>query len=220
MEKVGIVLSGCGRLDGSEIHESVCTALAVVKNGAEVEFLAPNIPQAEVINHAAGTALAGEVRNVLVESARIARGVIRDLAGVSADQIDAVIFPGGSGAVKNLCTYAEAGADCAVNEHVERLILGLHGAGKPIGAECIAPVLLARVLGKRGVRPKLTIGTDKETASAIEAMGGSHVECGVDQCVVDEENKLVTTPCYMLAKSIDQVYAGAGRLVTEILRLI
>jgi len=220
MPKVGLVLSGCGVRDGSEITESVCTVLALEKFGVDVDFMAPNIPQGQVVNHLEDVPLAGEARNVLVESARIARGNIRDLAGVNANQIDAVIFPGGLGAAKNLCTFADEGPHCRVNDQVESLINEMVDMGKPIAALCIAPVIIARVLGKRNISVMLTIGTDKETASAIDAMGACHVGCPVQECVVDQEHKIVTTPCYMLAKSVEEVYRGVSRTVEEMLKLI
>lgn len=220
MARAAVVLSGCGVRDGSEIHESVCTILALAKNGVETLFFAPNIPQAEVVNHVENAVLIGEVRNALVESARIARGKIADLATADASQIDAIFFPGGSGAAKNLSTFAGDGANCRVNEQVERIVLQMHDAGKPIGALCIAPVIIAKILGGKGIKVKVTIGNDKTTASAIEQMGAQHVECPADDCVTDAENKVVTTPCYMLARSIDEVYRGTSRLVTEVLKLI
>lgn len=219
MAKAGIILSGCGVRDGSEIHETVCTLLALAKYAIEPVFFAPNIPQAEVINHVENVVLAGEVRNVLLESARIARGNITDLANASADQLVAVIFPGGSGVIKNLSTFAAEGANCRVNAHVERIILDMHEAGKPIGALCIAPVLVAKVFGSRGIKVTVTIGNDRATASILEQMGARHVTCPADQCAVDAEHKVVTCPCYMLAKSAEEVYRGVKQLAAEVLKL-
>jgi len=220
MPKVGVVLSGCGVRDGSEIHETVCTILALEKFGAEAVFMAPNIPQANVVNHLENAVLEGEARNVLVESARIARGRIQDLAVVKADQLDAVIFPGGMGAAANLCTFETDGVNCKINDQVERLINEMLDAGKPIGALCIAPVLVAKALANRGLTAMVTIGTDKETAEKITAMGGCHVDCPVHECVVDNKHKVVTTPCYMLARSIEEVYRGVTRMVEEVLQLL
>jgi enhancing lycopene biosynthesis protein 2 len=220
MVRVGVILSGCGVKDGSEIHETVCTLLALARSGVETRIFAPNIPQADVVNHAEGATLLGEVRNVLVESARIARGQIQNLTDARADDLDAIIFPGGSGAVKNLCSFAADGFDCLVNDQVERIINEMVDAGKPIGALCIAPVLLARVLARREIPAEITIGTDKKLAAEIEKLGFRHVDCSAEDCVVDTDYKLVTTPCYMLAKSIDEVYHGASRLVEEVLKLL
>jgi enhancing lycopene biosynthesis protein 2 len=221
MARVGVILSGCGVKDGSEIHEAVCTLLALSKNGAEIRFFAPNIPQAEVFNHVEGVPLAEESRNVLMESARIARGKIRDLAEAKAADLDAIIFPGGLGAVKNLCNFASEGVRCRVNNQVERIINEMIDAGKPIGALCIAPMMLACVLAKKNLKGlMLTIGTEKKLAEELDKMGFCHVDCPVHECVVDEEHKIVTTPCYMLAKSVDEVYSGVSRLVEEVLRFI
>jgi enhancing lycopene biosynthesis protein 2 len=217
MPRVAVVLSGCGFLDGAEIHEAVCTLLALDQYGADVLCCAPDIPQADVINHVAQAPLVGESRNVLVESARIARGQIRDLAEVSADEIDAVIFPGGFGAAKNLCTFASEGAECQVNPEVTRLVHQMVNAKKPIGAICIAPAMIARVLARAGVKATLTIGKDKDTAAAVEAAGAQHRPCAADDIVVDEPNKLVTTPAYMLAGGPAEVFAGVSKLVNRVL---
>jgi enhancing lycopene biosynthesis protein 2 len=216
--KVGVVLSGCGVYDGAEIHESVLTLLALDRAGAEAVCLAPDVAQRHVVNHLTGQPAAGETRNVLVEAARIARGQVTDLAGFDPAGLDALVLPGGFGAAKNLCDFAFRGADCEVNPEVARVIRAVHSSGKPVGAICIAPVILARLLGEE--KPKLTIGTDPGTAAAIEKMGGAHVSCGGGGAVVDEGKRLVTTPAYMLDSPISEVSAGIEKLVAELLAMI
>src|SRR5947208_2950024 len=176
-KKIGVVLSGCGVMDGSEIHESVLTLLAIDHAGGEAVCMAPNIKQHHVINHLTGEESTGEARNVLTESARIARGKIRDVAGVKAGEVDALIFPGGYGAAKNLCDYAFKGPECTVNPDVARLAWEVHAGKKPIGVVCIAPALAAKLFGAE--HPRITIGTDKNTAKDIEKMGAKHVACPV-----------------------------------------
>ena len=216
-KKIGVVLSGCGVMDGSEIHEAVLTLVAIDRAGAEAVCMAPNIRQRHVINHLTGEESKGEVRNVLVESARIARGKIRDIAGVKAAEIDALIFPGGFGAAKNLSDYAFKGPECSVNSEVARLATEVHEARKPIGVICIAPVIAAKVLGKE--HPQITIGTDKNTAKDIEKMGAKHLSCPVQEIVVDEEQKIVSTPAYMLAQSITEAAEGIEKLVAAVVDL-
>lgn len=216
-KKIGVVLSGCGVMDGSEIHEAVLTLLAIDRAGAEAVCMAPNIRQHHVMNHLTGEETKSEVRNVLVESARIARGKIRDVASVKAGDIDALIFPGGFGAVKNLCDYAFKGPDCSVNPDVARLATEVHTAGKPIGVVCIAPVIAAKLLGTE--HPQITIGTDKNTAKDIERMGAKHVACPVREFVVDKPRKLVSTPAYMLANSIKEAAEGIEKLVKTVIDL-
>ncbi len=220
--KFAIVLSGCGVYDGSEIHEAVALMLAIDERGCEYQCFAPNTWQARTMDHFTGesTAIAGDAdnRNVLAESARIARGNILDLREFHADDFDAIVFPGGFGAALNLSDFAVRGAECEVNEEVKRAIEESYAAKIVIGAMCIAPVVLARVLGKHKV--KLTIGRDKDTAKGVCKMGAVHQECAVDEACVDDENRVVTTPAYMLAKSIKQVYQGAGVLVDEMLELM
>ncbi len=216
--KVGVVLSGCGVYDGAEIHESVLTLLALDRAGAEAVCLAPDVAQRHVVNHLTGQPAAGESRNVLVEAARIARGAVKDLAGFDPAGLDALVLPGGFGAAKNLSDFAFAGADCSVNPEAARVLRAVHAAGKPVGAICIAPVILARLLGAE--KPRLTIGTDPGTASAIGKMGGEHVSCGGGQAVVDAEKRLVTTPAYMLDSPISEVAAGIEKLVAELLAMV
>lgn len=216
MARVGVVLSGCGVFDGAEIHEATLTLLYLDRAGAEIICMAPNIDQMDVVNHVKGEA-AGEKRNVLVEASRIARGNIKDMKDVKAADLDALIFPGGFGAAKNLCNFAVKGADCAVHPDIDRLIKEMHEAKKPIGFACIAPVIAAKVLGS--YTPKLTIGSDEGTAQAVEKMGGKHIKAAVDRVVVDEKNKIVTTPAYMLGPSISKVAEGMEKLVEEVLKL-
>jgi len=216
-KKVGVVLSGCGVYDGSEIHEAVITLLALDRRGVDVVVCAPDVDQMHVVNHLTGQAAVGERRNVLVESARIARGAIRDVAGVSAKELDALMLPGGFGAAKNLCDFAVRGPACEVHPEVARLIREVHDAGKPIAAICIAPAVLAKVLGAS--HPELTIGNDADTAGALEKLGARHVECPVTERVVDRERKLVTSPAYMLATRISEVEAGVEKTVDELLSL-
>ena len=215
--RVGVILSGCGFKDGAEIHESVLTLLALDRAGAEAVCFAPDVDQAMVVNHLTDVE-SEETRNVLAESARIARGDISDVRDADAASLDALILPGGFGAAMNLSDFATRGADATVNEDVAALVRAMHAAGKPIGAICIAPALIARVLGTDG-SPTLTIGDDAGTAQAIEACGAAHTECPVDAFVVDMDARIVTTPAYMLGPSIKDVAAGIERCVTEVLRL-
>lgn len=216
MAKVAVVLSGCGVYDGAEIHESVITLLALDRAGAEVVIAAPNKDQAHVVNHLKGDE-ADETRNVMVESARIARGEVTDLSELSADQIDAVIFPGGFGAAKNLCTYAFDGPDLTVDPEAERITLEMVRAAKPIGTICIAPVMTAKVLADGGFGVTVTIGNDPDTAGHIEGFGATHQDCAVDDIVVDARTKVVSTPAYMLAGSIGEAAAGIEKLVDKLL---
>ncbi|MFH1010074.1 MAG: isoprenoid biosynthesis glyoxalase ElbB [bacterium] len=220
MAKVAVILSGCGFLDGAEIHESVLTLLALDKAGISYQCVAPNIPQMHVVNHLTGQPVAAEARQILVEAARIARGDIKDLATVNPADFDGVILPGGYGAAKNLCDYAVKGDACQINPLVEAFLVKMVEARKPVGVICISPVVLARALKGRNLHPKLTIGTDLGTAKSIEAFGSRHVECATRDCIVDEEYRIVSTPAYMTGKSISEVAAGIERLVREFARLL
>ena len=219
MKKVGVLLCGCGVNDGAEIHESVITMLALDRAGAEMVLMAPNIDQMHVVNHYTGQEM-DEYRNVLVESSRIARGNIKDMAEISANDMDALIIPGGFGVAKNLCDYAMAGPDCSINPDVYRLISELKLLNKPIGAICIAPAMMAKILGELDESANMTIGFDETTSKDIEAMGSVHVECQVSEMVVDGEKNLVTTPAYMEAKTIKDAADGIEKLVKQVLSMI
>ena len=215
-KKIGVLLSGCGVFDGAEIHEAVLTLLFLDRAGASARCMAPNVDQLHVINHLTQQ-VADERRNVLVESARIARGEIQDVSAVKADDIDALIIPGGFGAAKNLSDFAVKGPQAQVHPHVQRLLEEIADRSKPIGALCIAPATLVRALSARS--PRVTIGNDVGTASAIESMGGVHTVCRVSDICVDEKNRIVTTPAYMLGPGIKDVATGIEKLVAKVLSL-
>ena len=214
MKKIAVVLAGNGVYDGAEIHEATLTLLAIARNGAQYQCFAPDINQAHVVNHLTGDEMP-ETRNVLIEAARIARGKIKPLSDYKASEYDAIIFPGGFGVAKNLCTFAFDGTNCAVNRDVEKAVRSTVVAEKPIGALCISPVLIAKIL----VDVEVTIGNDEGTASAIETFGATHIEKSHGEIVFDPKYKLVTTPCYMLDATIDQIAEGAENVVRKILEI-
>ncbi len=214
-KKIGVILSGCGNQDGSEIREATLTLWAIHKNGADFQCFAPDVPQHHVLNHITGQEM-DEQRNVLIESARIARGDIKDLALCDPALIDALILPGGLGAAKNLCSYAFDGPGCSVNKEVTRVIREMHERGKPIGALCIAPVIVAKVLGQ----VEVTTGQDRKTAENLALMGARHTPTLQGEIAVDRQNKIVTTPCYMLNSRVDQIGEEADNLVKAVLGLL
>ncbi|MBN2348871.1 MAG: isoprenoid biosynthesis glyoxalase ElbB [Bacteroidales bacterium] len=214
-KKIAVILSGCGVYDGAEIHEATLTLYSIKKNGAEYEIYAPDMLQHHVINHITGNEMK-ESRNVLIESARIARGAIKPLAEFEAGRVDAVIFPGGFGAAKNLSDFAFKGANCMVNDDVANLIRSMVTLNKPVGLLCIAPVLAAKVLGP----VKLTIGEDAGTFTAVKKMGAEHVVTTHGEVIIDQKYKIVSTPCYMLDADIVQIAEGAENLVKAILNMM
>ena len=216
MTKVAVVLAGCGVYDGAEINEAVLTLLCLEQQGASYQCFAPDMEQMHVINHLTGEPSEGESRNVLVEAARIARGNIKPLTETDVADFDALLVPGGFGAAKNLSNFAVAGAEMAVQPDFLSLGRAFHAAGKPIGLICIAPVMAAAITGG-GTR--CTIGNDADTAAAINAMGGEHLQCPVSEARVDTAHKMVTTPAYMLAGSVSEAYSGINECVKEVLAL-
>lgn len=214
-KKVAVILSGSGVYDGAEIHESVITLLRLDQRGAQVQCFAPNIAQLHVINHLTGEEMP-ETRNVLVESARIARGNIKDIREANVDDFDALIVPGGFGAAKNLSNFAVEGAGCSVQPQVLELAEAFAEAGKPVGLMCISPALAAKIYGP-GVT--CTIGNHADTATAMNKMGATHEDCAVTDIVEDKARKLVTTPAYMLAQNISEAASGINKLVDRVLEL-
>lgn len=214
-KKVAVILSGCGVYDGAEIHESVITLLRLDQRGAQVQCFAPNIPQLHVIDHLTGEQTS-ETRNVLVESARIARGQVKDIREADVSEFDALIVPGGFGAAKNLSSFAVEGDKCTVQPDVLALAEAFAEAGKPVGMMCISPALAAKIYGPGVV---CTIGNDAGTSAAVVKMGGTHEECDVHDIVEDTQRKLVTTPAYMLATSISDAASGINKLVDRVLEL-
>lgn len=214
-KRIAVILAGCGVYDRSEIHESVLTLLRLNQKGALVQCFAPNVEQMHVINHLTGEEMP-EKRNVLVESARIARGEVKDVREAEVDAFDALIIPGGFGAAKNLCDFAVKGADCTVQPDVLQLAQAFAQTGKPVGLMCISPAMAARIYGE-GVT--CTIGRDADTAGALEQMGAVHTPCDVADIVEDTQRKLVTTPAYMLATGIAEAASGIEKLVDRVLEL-
>jgi enhancing lycopene biosynthesis protein 2 len=214
MPTIGVILAGCGNIDGAEIHESVLTLLYLAQAGVTTKIYAPNVAF-DAVNFLTKKPM-GETRNVLMESARIARSDIADVAAARGADLDALILPGGNGVAKNLCDFATKGPDGAAHPEVARLIREVHDAGKPVGAICIAPVVLGLVLGSK--KPRLTIGDDMGTAKALEKTGAVHVDCAVDDIVTDDTLNIVTTPAYMLGPGIADVARGIEKLVAEVLR--
>jgi len=217
-KKVCVILSGCGVFDGSEIYESTLIFLALDRAGAQVTAAAPNIPQYHHVDHLTGQADKRKARNVLTESARLARGNIEDLAGLDPAQFDAVALPGGFGAAKNLCNFAhEKAEELEVEPITANFLMKAHELGKPIAFACIAPAICARLFGDRGVQ--FTIGNDHDTAEALSKYGGKHVDCEVEEILVDNDLRIVTTPAYMLAERISQAETGLTRMVDKLLQL-
>ncbi|NRB40175.1 MAG: isoprenoid biosynthesis glyoxalase ElbB [Pseudomonadales bacterium] len=218
MKNVAVILSGCGYLDGAEIRESVLTLLALDTEGAQYKIFAPNKMQHHVVDHLKGEEQPGATRNILEESARIARGEIEDVSHLNADDFDALVLPGGFGVAKNMCSFAFDGSGASVDEEMVGKIKDFNTASKPIGAICIAPALIALSIGDH--KPTLTIGTDEGTASELEKLGAIHQVCMTSECVVDEKNKIVSTPAYMDDNaSIADVFSGISKLVKNVIKL-
>ena len=217
-KNIGVLLAGCGVYDGAEIHEATLTLYFLDREGVNIINIAPDIDLMHVINHATSN-VSEEKRNVLAEAARIARGDIKDLTNITANDLDALIIPGGFGAAKNFINYAVHGRDCKINSEVKRLINEMVDAGKPVGAMCIAPMVVAVALREKDIKPVLTIGNDKQTASDLVFFGAMHQIAKVDELAVDDKNKMVSTPAYMIGPNISDIAKGIEKLVKKIISL-
>ena len=211
-KRFAVILAGAGKLDGNDLHEAVLLLAAVARHGATYQCFAPDVEQHEVVDHLTGNPMP-ERRSVLRESARIARGDVKPLSAFRANDFDGLLMPGGYGVAKNLCTYAFAGENCTVNAEVAAAIKEMHAQGKPIGAMCIAPIVLAKVLG----HGTITLGQPSETSRDAQKMGMTLQSSGHGQVVVDKVNHLYTTPCYMLDSTIADIWDGADALITAIM---
>ncbi len=216
---VAVILSGCGHLDGAEIRESVLSLLVLDISDINYRLFSIDSEQYHVINHLTGEVMGDESRNVLVESARIARGEISDIKELEIDDFDGLLIPGGFGVAKNLSTFAFDGHKASLNADVQQVIQDFHAKSKPIGAICIAPAILAVALGDK--LPTLTIGTDEGTANELAQLGAKHSNCMATDCVCDEANKLVSTPAYMQSDaSLKEIYQGISAVVKKLVELM
>ena len=218
-KKIGVLLSGCGHRDGSEIHEATLALLAIDEAGYETHCFSPKGPQATVRDHVTGEVM-DEKRDMMVEAARIARGKIRDIIAVRAKDIDALVIPGGTGTALNLSTFFSEGTNCTIHPEAERIILEMMDAKKPIGGICIAPVMIGKVLQNKGINATLTLGGEGELLESLTAMGQTPKACGAADCVIDTKNKIVSTPAYINANSIGEVRMGISKLVDAVVAII
>lgn len=215
MKKVAVVLSGCGNMDGAEVTESVSTFIALSQLNAQYEVFAPDI-EFDALDFRTRTPIGK--RSVLIESARLARGKIKDLSALKVNDFDALVFPGGFGVATNLCSFSRDGAKAHVQPQVRRVIEEFHACEKPIAAICIAPVLLGLVLGKKGVT--LTLGRIGQEAEEIKKLGAQVEECGVSDFVSDREHRVVSTPAYMISSAKPhEIYLGVSRSLKELVEM-
>lgn len=216
MKKIAVILAGCGRFDGSEIHESVLTLLSIQQAGAKYQCFSLNENQHHVNNHLTEERITNETRNMLVESARIARGDVLDLANIDLNEYDGLIIPGGNGVASNLFTLAEDGENFTVHSIVKKVANEFTKSGKPVGYICIAPAMIPKVYD---FPVKITIGTDEGTAELLTKLGAIHQNCNVNEICIDKEYKIVSTPAYMLANTIAEAYSGISKLCMEVVTL-
>lgn len=207
--KIGILLSGCGVYDGSEIQEAVLAMLAVKEAGHDYVCISVDKPQHHVINHLTGEAMPEE-RNMMIESARIARGAVQSIRDVHPADIDAVILPGGFGAAKNFTTWAFKGPEADILPEVKLFLVNMSNVGKPICALCVSPVVVAKALEGSAIHPSLTLGTQAEKSpydiaafsAGLRKTGAEVYEKGILELNIDTENRIVSAPCYMLETDI------------------
>jgi enhancing lycopene biosynthesis protein 2 len=211
---IGVILSGAGHKDGSELHESVLVLLSLAQLGVGCTVYAPDIKLAEV-DHTTGQPTGAE-RSVLKEAARIARGRIKDLARSQGTDHEGWILPGGGGATNNLSDFAARGANAVVTKEVNRVLREAFAARIPVGACGNAPLVVALVARASSRRLRLTIGDDAELARMLEGMGHVHIAAAVDDIAIDGDRKIVTTPASMFDAPIDAVARGIHKMVKQV----
>jgi enhancing lycopene biosynthesis protein 2 len=216
MKKIAVILAGCGNRDGSETHETLSVLLAIDKRGMEYQCFAPN-GEFNVFNHIKGEAT-GEKRDLMLEASRLCRGNIKSLSEYCTEDFDALVLPGGMGAAQNWSSYAFCGQAMEVNGEIAKAILDTFSAQKPIGALCIAPMILAKVLGDKN--PTITLGGDCQAAKDAVALGCNHKVCSATEVAIDEKNKLLTAPAYMVATRISQIFEGSDNLIQALYNMI
>ena len=219
--RIAVLLAGCGHVDGAEVREAVLTLLALDQQGADFQCIAPNAPQANVVNHVSGKVEAGAERNILEEASRIARfGKCLDLAAADPSDYDALLMPGGFGVAKNLCGFASKGTEAEVRPDVAAFVQSFFAAKKPVGAICISPALVALCLAKAGKKAVLTLGNGQAIQAAMEKLGQVFKAVpSAREIVIDEALKLVTTPAYMFDDAkLNDVWIGIERCVAEVIR--
>ncbi|WP_109831041.1 isoprenoid biosynthesis glyoxalase ElbB [Reichenbachiella versicolor] len=225
--KAAVILAGSGVYDGSEIHESVFALLALEENGVDYQCYAPNKSQYHVVNHITGEEM-DETRNVLVESARIARGSVVDLKELTADGADLLVIPGGFGVAKNLNQWAISGSDGELDSEVKRVINDFTKAKKPICGLCMGPTVIAQALSGSGIEASLTVGTSAEPtpyeidaiSEGMESLGAVTVAKTIEEIAIDQTNKIVTAPCYMMEASPLQVRNNIAQAIKATVELI
>jgi len=213
--RFAVILAGCGNKDGAEIHESSLTLLSIDRAGHQYQCFAPDVPQGRVLNFLTNQEMP-EKRNVLLESARIARSKIKTLTDFQEGDFDILVMPGGNGVAYNLCTFAVDGDRMTVLPQVESSVRAMHQAGKPIGALCISPVIIAKVLKKVTV----TFGKDEKINAIFQKTGAKTVNADARSIVIDHENKIVTTPCYMLDARISEISEGIDKLIQQLIKMV
>lgn len=225
--KVGILLSGCGVYDGSEIQETISAMLALEESGVEYIGISINKNQHHVINHIDGSEQ-HETRNMLVESARIMRGNVVDISTITPADIDGLVIPGGFGNAKNLSNWAFNGPDGEILPEVKLLLINLINIGKPIAALCVSPILLSLALKDSKEVPTLTLGSSKEKSpydikafhEGIEKIGSKSIEKGIKEISVDEKNRIICAPCYMQDTSLLEVRKNARLAIEKLITFI
>ncbi len=213
MKKIALLLSGCGYLDGTEVTECVSTIIKLSELGTKWTPFSISKSYSPTSHFAPEHSPPGPL-NCLEESARITRSQMTDLKEIRVKDYDALVIPGGYGVAKNFCSWALDGPSCSVDKNVKSVIEEFHSLSLPIGAWCIAPALVSRVLGQHNIQ--VTIGNDTETAAGIEKTGAIHVPCSVTDFVTDRENKIISTPAYMLQAQPHEVFQGISSALKEL----
>lgn len=223
IKKCALILAGCGAKDGAEITESVSLMIAFDQAHFHVQAFAPNRSFHHVIDHAADQIVESENRNMLVESARIARGNVLPLQELAEDDYDVICFAGGFGVAKNFCNFASEGKNAVLENDVKDILFRFIRAHKIVSALCISPILLALAAKELQLKDaKITLGDgSSEAAEIVQTWGITHEPKKVHEASIDKVNRFVTAPAYMDAQaSPKDIFASATSLVKGVESLL
>ena len=187
--------------DGSDVHESVLLLLALEEAGERPVLLAPDIRQGRTVDHLSAGTVEGEDRNVLCESARLGRGIVRALATVRPDELEALVIPGGYGPVVNFSGgFAMPGAARRILPEVEPFLQHFLMERKPLG-----------LIGLGEVPVRTLLGQEMEPPSP--PADPRHLR-------VDADRRIVHTPGFAAFTRLADVRAGIEAMVAALLRLM
>lgn len=201
IRKAGLLLSGCGSLDGSDPFEVVSCTIHLTEEGFRVIPLVLGDPQFHVVDHSSGREIEGESRNQLPEAARLCRDKLYKLDELSPRVLDALIIPGGQGSVKNLLTGFGADRNPSLHPLVEAFLSEALDEGVVIGVLSLGEFVVDRALG-----------SSEQESDLLSLEPG--------KLLVDEERRIIRSAGSLTATSTAELHASIGQFVKAIAKML